>query len=277
MSEIDAAAEAAYLTDQPRPSWPALLARYQAESLRVLAGPGVMRDIAYGPQRRQVYDLVPAAGAPRGVVAYLHAGYWQSRDKAEFAFLAPAFTAMGCAVVMANYPLCPNVSVPALTEAARALVPALMERFGTLPIVAVGHSAGAHLAVELAMTDWAGRGLPAAPVAGLIGLSGVYDLRPLVATSLNVRLGLDAATARAASPVRRVGPRGCPALFVVGGGETVAFLDQSRRMAAAWGDAGHRGQLEIVGEADHFSLLAELADPAGWLHAAATALVAGVL
>ena len=71
MSEIDAAAEAAYLTDQPRPSWPALLARYQAESQRVLAGPGVMRDIAYGPQRRQVYDLVPAAGAPRGVVAYL--------------------------------------------------------------------------------------------------------------------------------------------------------------------------------------------------------------
>ena len=67
----------------------------------------------------------------------------------------------------------------------------------------------------------------------LIGLSGGYDLRPLVATSLNVRLGLDAATARAASPVRRVGPRGCPALFVVGGGETAAFLDQSRRMAAA--------------------------------------------
>lgn len=277
MAEIDAALEAAYLTDQARPSWPGLMAQFGAESRRVLDGPGVMRDIAYGAHRRQVYDVVPTEKAPRAIVLYLHAGYWQSRDKADFAFLAPSFTAHNCAFVLANYPLAPDLGIAALTEAVRALVPALIERFGRLPIVAVGHSAGAHLAVELAMTDWAARDLPPHPVTGVIGLSGVYDLAPLVATSLNQRLGLTDATARAASPVRRVGPRGCPALFAVGGGETAAFVDQNRRMAAAWGDAGHPAQAEVVGAADHFSLLATLADPASRLHAAAAALIASAV
>lgn len=276
MSEIDAALEAAYLTDQARPSWPGLIAHFGAESQRVLAGPGVMRDVAYGGHRRQVYDLVPGPETPRAVALYLHAGYWQSRDKADFAFLAPTFGRLGCATIVANYPLAPEMGVAAITEATRAVVPAILERFGPLPIIAVGHSAGAHLAVELAMTDWAGRDLPARPVAAVVGLSGVYDLAPLTLTSLNVRLGLNAATARAASPVRRVGPRGVPGLFAVGGGETTAFHDQSRRMSAAWHDAGHRGTLEIVGEADHFSLLAELADPASRLNAAAAALIADV-
>lgn len=277
MAEIDAALEAAYLTDQARPSWPGLMAQFGAESRRVLDGPGVMRDIAYGAHRRQVYDVVPAETAPRAIVLYLHAGYWQSRDKADFAFLAPSFTALNCAFVLANYPLAPDLGIAALTEAVRALVPALIERFGRVPIVAVGHSAGAHLAVELALTDWAARDLPTHPVTGVIGLSGVYDLAPLVATSLNQRLGLTDATARAASPVRRVGPRGSPALFAVGGGETTAFVDQNRRMAAAWSDAGHPAQAEVVGEADHFSLLATLIDPASRLHAAAAALIASAV
>lgn len=277
MFEIDAALEAAYLTDQARSSWPGLIARFAAESQRVLAGPGVMRDVAYGGHRRQVYDLVPGPETPKAVALYLHAGYWQSRDKADFAFLAPAFGRLGCASVVANYPLAPETGVASITEAVRAVVPAILERFGALPIVAIGHSAGAHLAVELAMTDWAGRDLPARPVAAVVGLSGVYDLAPLVLTSLNVRLGLNAAAARAASPMRRVGPRGAPALFAVGGGETTAFHDQSRRMSAAWHDAGHRAAHEIVGDADHFSLLATLADPSSRLNGLMAELVAGAV
>jgi arylformamidase len=212
----------------------------------VLAGPDVRRDLAYGPRPRQRYDLVPAMEPARAVVVYLHAGYWQGRDKADFAFLAPTFTALGCDVALANYPLAPGTAVAGITEAARALVPALRAataaRDGAaLPVVLVGHSAGAHLAVELALTDW-GPAVPAGAIAAVVALSGVFDLAPLVATSLNQRLDLDAASARAASPLWRVGRRATPALFAVGGGETPAFHDQTERMAAAWRAAGHRGE-----------------------------------
>ncbi|TBW36993.1 alpha/beta hydrolase [Siculibacillus lacustris] len=276
---IDPALDHAYGAGQRRPHWPALLERFAAASEAVAAGPGVLRDLAYGPHPRQRLDLVPAVDA-RAIVVWLHPGYWQSRDRTLFRFLAPTFTALGCDAVFADYPLCPEVTVAELTEALRALVPALVAqsevRHGRpLPIVAAGHSAGGHLAIELAATDWAARGLAPAPIAAVIGVSGVYDLAPLVATALNANLRLDLASARAASPLHRVPASACPALFAVGGAETPAFLDQSRAMAAAWGAAGHGQRLEITPGDDHFTVLTTLADPASPLHGALAATIAG--
>lgn len=275
---IDPMTEAAYLGRQARPHWPDTVARLQAASAEVLTRPDVERDVAYGPHERQRFDFVPATGPARAVLIYLHPGYWQARDKATFACLAPTFAALGCDVVTANYPLCPSVTLSDLTEAVRALVPvvaaACEARHGRrLPIVAAGHSAGGHLAVELAMTDWSARGLSGRPVTGVIALSGVFDLVPLVVTSLNVALGLDAETALAASPVRRVGRIGSAAVFAVGGGETDAFVAQTWTMHDAWRTAGHVSRMEIVGDDDHFSLLDTLMDPSSGLHAAIADLI----
>jgi arylformamidase len=159
---------------------------------------------------------------------------------------------------MANYPLCPDATLDELTEAVRALIPALRRRFAPLPLFVSGHSAGGHLAVELALTDWSARGMSAAPIAGIIGLSGVYDLTPLISTSLNARLRLTEETARTASPVFRATAAGIPALFAVGGGETPAFLDQTRRMGDAWAASGGPTQVAVIDEDDHFSLLSGL-------------------
>jgi arylformamidase len=275
---IDPDRERAYLGGQARPDWPQRLARFAAASAEVLARPEVVRDLAYGPHPRQRFDFVPVDGEARAVAIFLHAGYWQARDRTGFAFLADAFAACGCDTVLANYPLAPDASVAEITAAVRDLFPAVAARERARrgrvpPILATGHSAGAHLAVELAIGEPSGE---APPIAAVLGLSGVYDLAPLVATSLNAKLGLTAANARAASPLHRVGPRGCPALFAVGGGETAAFLDQNRRMAAAWTAAGHPSEWLEVGADDHFSLLDRLGETDGPLAAGLAALVAGI-
>ncbi len=54
-----------------------------------------------------------------------------------------------------------------------------------------GHSAGGHLAAELLATDWQAHGLPADAVKGVTAISGVYDLAPLIETSINDELRLD--------------------------------------------------------------------------------------
>ncbi len=262
---IDPVAEAAYVTDQRRADWPATIAGFEAASAEVARLPGFEADVVFGPHPRQRYDLLPARGPARGVVAYFHPGWWQMRDKTLFRCLMPLFSALGCDAVMVGYPLCPDVALADLTQAARAAVPALVERATrvhgrALPIVAAGHSAGGHLAVELASTEWTARGFSASPIAGVVALSGVYDLAPLVATSLNVALRLDPASARAASPLFRVPTEGCPALFAVGGGETAAFLDQNRRMHAAWAGAGHAASAIESADDDHFSLITRLLD-----------------
>lgn len=238
------AAQFEYLDGQLRESHPALFARFATASAAALATCGPERDIPYGPHPRQRYDLFRAAGKRRGTVAYFHGGYWQSRDKADFAFIAPPLMAGGFDAALVNYPLCPEVSVAEIVAAAMALPPLLDG-----PLILVGHSAGGQIAVELAMAH--------PNVAGVLAISGVFDLEPLMETTLNARLGLDAAAARAASPVHRA-RKAAPAIFAVGGDETQAFKDQTQAMCAAWAGVGNRSEALIVPGADHFSILESL-------------------
>jgi len=263
-----------YVEGQARPGFAALLAGYEADGRAAVAQCAPRLDVPYGTQPRQTLDLFTATGPARGALLYLHAGYWQSRDKALFRFLAPGLAALGLHVALANYPLCPSVTLDALTEAVREAVPAVLrETGGALPLVVAGHSAGAHLAVELALTDWPARGLPASPIAAVIALSGIYELTPLVDTTLNANLRLDAAAAARRSPVRRVRGGLPPALFAVGGDETPAFLEQNRDMHAAWQAAGNAGTCLAPDGDDHFSLLRTWISPDAALHRHTRALI----
>lgn len=251
-----------YLTGQARPGFPALFEEFERRSADAVRDGACELDLRYGAAERCTFDFFDAGPAARGVLIYLHAGYWQRRDKAGFRFIAPALVRRGLHVAMVNYPLCPTVSLAGLTETVRAAVPAVLGRAdAALPLVAAGHSAGGHLAMEMALTDWTARGLPMATVAGVIALSGLYDLAPLVQTSLNENLRLDAASAADASPLYRAAPDGPPLLLAAGADETPAMREQSRRMHEVWLAMGNPSVLHLEPGADHFSLLQRLVAP----------------
>lgn len=271
-----------YVSGQARPAFPSLLADYAARGAAAIGAQPCALDLPYGPGARETFDFFPAAGAlsdaPLGTLLYFHAGYWQSRDKADFRFIAPAVTRRGWHAALVNYPLCPSVSLAALLDACRAAVPAVTAHArslgqGALPLVAAGHSAGAHIAVELALTDWPRQENDVPAVDGVIALSGIYDLSPLLATTLNQKLGLDADSAATHSPLRRARSGMAPALFAVGGAETPAFLEQNRRMHEAWRAAGNPSACEAVDGADHFTLLEAFTAPGGTLAAQVDALL----
>lgn len=241
-----------YMTGQLRDSHVALIAAFEAESAAAVSAFAPDLDIAYAAHPRARFDFFRAPGQTCGTVIYFHAGYWQSRDKSGFRFLAPGLMAQGWNLVLVNYPLCPDVDLATLVETARLSVPAVMRHAGPGPVVLAGHSAGAHLVVELLLGARDGWG---DPVLGGWALSGVYDLVPLIGTPLNERLRLDVATARALSPVHRVRPGQPPVLFAVGGAETATFRAQNAAMHAAWIAAGNTGALVEVPGLDHFSLL----------------------
>jgi arylformamidase len=248
-----------YVEGQSRPGFASLLAAYGAESHAAVSTGTCVLDVRYGPLERQTFDFFPARGKPRGTLVYFHAGYWQSRDKSTFRFIAPAYTAAGLNVALVNYPLCPTVSLPELIEAAKACLPAIQARAALrdacdLPLVLSGHSAGAHIAAELALAELG-------DIAGVVAMSGIFDLAPLVATSLNKSLRLDHEGAAACSPIHRMRARLPPGLVVVGGDETPAFIEQSLGFHAAWRQAGNQGVLHVVSQADHFSLLRRFASP----------------
>jgi arylformamidase len=241
----------AYLTGQLHPSQAALLEAFVTEGEAAVAAYAPLLGIAYGGHERELFDLFVSPDPWRGTLAYFHAGYWQGRDKAQFRFLASAFMAAGVDVALVNYPLCPDVSLRQLLRSAQASIPEILRtlrergRCGK-DLIAAGHSAGGHIAVELALAG--------APISAVIAISGIYELAPLLATKLNDKLRLDAAEARAMSPLHRVAGPLPPALFIVGGEETPEFRAQSEAMHLAWRTGGRSTYQQVEG-ADHFSVL----------------------
>jgi arylformamidase len=260
---IDSDATQQYLTGQMRPSFPALFEAFQRDSDAVAL---TAADIRYGPHPRQIFDVIASPAPWRGTFVYFHAGYWQARDKSLFRFIAPGLIPHGIDVALVNYPLCPDVSLAQLVAATRAAIPAVLDHAartgrGGASVIAAGHSAGAHIAVELALTDW-----PAAsPIAAVVAISGIYDLDPLRSTTLNDKLRLDPATARAMSPIHRVRGGMPPALFTLGETETAAFHAQNDAMCDAWQRAGNPAETLVITGEDHFSLLNSLTRPSALL------------
>lgn len=247
------------------PEHPAIISRWLEASAAARAWLGGANDLAYGPGARHRYDMLHIKGAASNglpLVVYIHGGYWQSRDRKDFSFIAPALAAKGIAVAIPSYSLCPAVTVAEIIEEVRALIVNLWQRTRQRPVV-VGHSAGGHLAAAMLATDWSTKpGVPADLVRSAYAISGVFDLPPLIPTSINDALKLNPETARTASPLFwKAPPKERTLVASVGGRESREFLRQSLDIAAAWSNAGVKAECVVVPNANHFTIVDELARP----------------
>ena len=225
-------------------------------------------DVAYGPRTRNDVDIFwpfdgasdRAAGAP--MVVFVHGGYWRRFDRKVFSHLAKGLVAKGVAVAMPSYTLAPEASVAEIVAELRGCLRFLHLTYGRR-ITAIGHSAGAHLAASLFATDWrkVDAALPEDLIPSGFGLSGIYDLAPLLETEVNGTLGLDPETARASSPLYRLPPALRRFDAWVGKRESSAFHEQSRNLVRRWGMTGTRSAFHVVPNAHHFDVVAPLANP----------------
>jgi arylformamidase len=241
------------------PEHPALMAGWvrDAAAYRLQRAP---RAISYGPGRRNSIDLF--AGDGQGpVVAFIHGGYWQALDGSSFSHCARGLNVHGIDVAIPSYDLCPHVSVDTIIDQMRAMVRELA-RLGR-PLVISGHSAGGHLAACLLATDWPAFdvSLPKETVIAAYAISGLFDLPPLVVTSINKALGLNAESAKAASPLFWTPPSHGSLDAVVGETESAEYHRQSRSIADAWGAAGIPSRYGAIAGANHFTAIAPLSDP----------------
>jgi arylformamidase len=250
------------------PDHPQWFARWAAQSAATRSRQDARLDLRYGSGARQLIDLFPANDA-RGALLFIHGGYWRALDKSYHSFVADAWVAHGISVAVANYDLCPAVGIPRIVEQMREAV-AWLVRHGAdhgIPakrLALAGHSAGGHLVAMLFATDWARYDVPQQIFSGGLSISGVFDLEPLLLTSMNADLRLDRATARAMSPVL-LSPRvTAPLLLAAGADETGEFIRQTNLLSDAWRTsrpAAVGGPL-FVADRHHFSVLSDLSDPA---------------
>ena len=130
-------------------------------------------------------------------------------------------------------------------------------------LTVIGHSAGGQLAAMMLACAWnvLDAGLPAHVVRSAVGLSGLYDLEPLMNTpSLQEVLRLTPKQVQQASPVRLPAPTHGQLLAVVGSQESGEYLRLNRAIQQAWGRERVPHALALPG-LNHFSIVEALATP----------------
>lgn len=237
----------------------AIIADWGARAATFRAGAQGERDIVYGPHPRETLDLFAPQGAPRGLLAFVHGGYWKAMDKDHSSHLAQGALAHGFAVAIPGYPLCPEVRITDITRCiARAVETAAARVSG--PIALSGHSAGGQLATRMICEGGPLAEAVAARVVRTCSISGMHDLRPLLRTAMNAVLRLDEAEAVAESPALLRPRAGARLLARVGAGELPEFRRQNALIANIWNGLGADCAVEEAPGLRHFGVVDALAE-----------------
>lgn len=206
------------------PRWAAAAATFRAR-----LGARAALDLAYGPGPRHRFDLFSPETTARGLLVFLHGGYWKAFGREAWSHLAAGALERGWACAIPSYTLAPEARLADMTiETGRAVDAAAALVSG--PVVVTGHSAGGHLSARMGCKD-----APLATrVARVVPISPLADLGPLMATKMNDVLKIDTAEAASESPARLPLAKGVGAHVWVGAMERPAFLWQARLLSEEW-------------------------------------------
>lgn len=186
----------------------------------------------------------------RGLV-FIHGGFWRRDNANDYSFVAETAAAADATFYNVDYRLIPNVR---MGEVVDDVVLACERAAAETSVLAfVGHSAGAHLAIEAALRF-------ARPPRAVVAISGLYDLEPLRHAFIQNEIALTDAEVREFSPQLRAAAIMCPVHIVAGEDETVEFRRQSIRLFEAIREAGGKSTLSFAPHRHHSSIVADLAD-----------------
>lgn len=222
----------------------------------------IAASLSYGDHPRQTLDLyAPSQGGDWPVIVFFYGGAWNSGSKDLYGWAAQALAAQGFLVALPDYRLVPEVRFPAFVEdaaAATARVRVLARDHGGDPrrLAVGGHSAGAHLAMMIALDP---RYLQAAGAPGAIkaafGLSGPYDFLPFDVSSTIQAFGRHP-DPRETQPLTYASAEAPPLWLGHGERDTTVHAEDSVLLARAVERAGRDAILRLYPDLDHAATIA---------------------
>lgn len=228
--------------------WAAEAASYRASGVQV------EENIAYGQAPREKLDIVWPENPAKGLVIFVHGGYWMRLDKSYWTQFAEGVRQAGWAMALPSYTLAPEARIGAMTaQIAKAITCAAGRVAG--PIRLSGHSAGGHLVTRMLCQDTPLDPVIRDRVETVLSISGLHDLRPLLKTKMNATLMLDAAEAMAESPALATPVSVARVTAWVGGDERPEFIRQARLLSLIWAGLDADTHVTIEPGKNHFSIL----------------------
>jgi acetyl esterase/lipase len=226
----------------------------------------IARDVAYGEGARRKLDIyVPknvAANAP--VIVFFYGGTWQTGAKGDYLFAAQALASTGAIVVVPDYRVYPEVTFPGFLDDGAAAVAWTFRNIAayggdTRSIFLAGHSAGAYIAIMLALDrDYLDKsGIPDAKLAGAIGISGPYDFLPLTRPDVKAIFEVvpDMSVTQPITYARADAP---PLLLLHGGADDTVGIYNTEHLATRMRMAGGKVEAKIYDGLDHIDTVIAL-------------------
>jgi len=201
-------------------------------------------------------DLATLRIPGRPLLIYIHGGYWQKLSAAESLFNGADAVKEGVSLHAVEYTLAPAADLQQMVDECISDVIATIDQLSPTSVVLAGCSAGAHL-TAMCIRD------PriAARVNAAVMLSGIYDIRPIVRTTINEPLHLSMQEATRLSPqLLQPAPGVVSTLCAVGGHESPEFIRQNSEFADYLKMQGTDSDVMVVDDRDHFDLPYDLLD-----------------
>jgi len=216
-------------------------------------------DITYGPTARNRFDLFLPEDQPKGLVVFVHGGYWLQLDKSYWSHLAAGSVAAGYAVAIPSYTLCPENRIGGIGKEIAAAITAAAEMVDG-PIILTGHSAGGQLVARMMTTTSPLGEAVIKRIRHVLAISGVHDLRPIMRRKMNEELRIDGVEARAESPTLLEPVDTIRLTCWVGGAERAEFVRQNALLANIWTGLGAATATVVEPDKHHYSILDGLLD-----------------
>ena len=228
--------------------------------------------LAYGRHPRQRLDIYrpdgTAAAFPERpglpVLIFFYGGSWQMGERRDYRFIGHRFARLGFLVVVSDYRLYPEIRFPDfIADAAHAT--AWTDRhaadFGGDPeaIFLAGHSAGAYLALMLALAPHylAEAGFDRQRLAGAIGLAGPYDFLPITGPVYRKIFTTDGDLADT-QPISFADADAPPCLLLAGARDRVVAPANTASLAERLRAAGATVETKIYPRLGHVGMLLTL-------------------
>lgn len=203
-------------------------------------------DYFYPPSKEQ------AVGRP--VYVYLHGGYWQQSHKDLYSCVTVQFTKHGFNAAVVGYDLAPACSIRQIIAQVTNAVNDVYTHFNQSQLIVCGHSAGAYMAAVIAK-------MRPEVFYAVVLISGIYDLCPLLKTTLNDALKLKQEEAEELTDeVMEFSGSYVHALIFVGGEESPEFIRQNKDFYRTLLKNNNHCLFKTLHGEDHFSIVESLTD-----------------
>ncbi len=227
----------------------------------------VTPDVRFADGRRGLLDVYAPRAVHEGkahdapMVVFFYGGGWEDGAKADYRFAAVALANRGVVVAVADYRLYPEVCYPDfLADGARAVRWARRNaaEFGADPglIFLMGHSAGAYIAVMLALAKGHLDPESLAALAGVVGLAGPYDFLPLREENLQRIFAPAGGNLSLSQPITYARGDAAPMLLIAGLADRRVRPENTRRLAARVAALGGAVETRLYRRATHALVIA---------------------